>query len=762
MLLFLGIITPTYYMDVDIINMQTSNNSRAQVIIIGAGAITQQWHLPILMGRSDFNVVGVVDKSPQTTKLIEKAYPELNVYSDVSDIDTSSYSCAIVATPVAFHYAITKDLLQKNKHVLVEKPIAFSHKEAEELVLLAESKELILSVSLYRRLYPSLSLLKNIIDNNTWGAVKSFCFNWGDFYSWSASSLGNMKKELAGGGVLMDLGPHALDWLCYLFGEKIKLLSYKDDALSGIETDCQLQLEFESPERTIEGSLMLSRIRSLGGDLIIYCDNATLRLSVGERFKVKIEPLSKSQSPRADVVVEYEAANALDVKEEWFETFAKEHDDFVHAINNSQPAKLSGRSVLPAAKIIDECYQSKAQQSFTWSQTNLFDVPGLTDINSIFITGASGFVGGRLVEVLAENTDITIYAGVNNPNNATRISRYNVNMVQFDLNDAEQLTRVLNGCDAVVHCAVGTAYGDNDLIYRTTVNGTQNLLTACKQNNIKKIIHLSSLAVINMENNGKEITEQNCQPSTSQNIYAKSKLDAENLALNFAKTENLQLTILRPTTIYGPFSPLFKVGAGKQAINNGVVLTNSSAKSPSNSVYIDNVISAILQVLANNSTIDDSVFFVNDDDSMTYEHFYGYFTEQFNQKLALTNNHPGNNHSTEVGTFKLLLSELKGILTSKELRKLALKLYNTEKIGFPLRWTVSKFPAFEDKLRDSNGLVFKQKSKINASQVQIDASTDSLVSMRLFKNSYPLYTYIDRDKALSLTADWVKFSSTRT
>jgi predicted dehydrogenase/nucleoside-diphosphate-sugar epimerase len=736
-----------------------TNITRTNVIIVGAGAITQQWHLPILLGRDDINVVGVIDKSILTCEVIKKAYPNIKVFQDFECIDNNTYACAIVATPAAFHFDITKQLLQDGKHVLVEKPIALNHNQAKELVELAEDNELILSVSLYRRLYPSLNLLKELVQNETWGEVESFNFNWGDFYSWSASTLGNMKKELAGGGVLMDLGPHALDWLSFIFPDGMKLESYKDDALTGIETDCELNLSCTHKESEIKGKVLLSRIRSLGGDLTIHCTQADLNLSVGERFSVQIIPKADDSKQSSTVVLNYSCKNSKVANtEEWFETFGKEHVDFFDAINSGQQAALSGRSALAAAKIIDECYLSKDKHQHEWSNTNWLPIPDLSAIKSVFITGASGFVGGRLVEILAENTNLTIYAGVNNPNNATRISRYNVNMVQFDLNNPHQLTSILANCDAVVHCAVGTTYGDNDLIYKTTVGGTQNLLDACKQNNIKKIVHLSSLAVVEMNNNGQVISETTCQPAIPNDIYSKSKLDAEKLALAFAKEQGLDLTILRPTTIYGPYAPLFKVGAGKQAINSGVLLQEASANSPSNSVYIDNVISAILHVLSSKPEQENNVFFINDDDPTSYKDFYGYFASSFSRPLKIDTQIRFNVAPVSTNSFKVIAGEMKRVFMSNEMRKLALKFYNSEKVGLPIRWLVVKLPKLEDKLRDSSGPVFI-KTTVSSSQLpQVDASTSSLVSMSLFKDCYPAYSALQRAKTFELTADWLRFS----
>jgi nucleoside-diphosphate-sugar epimerase len=568
----------------------------------------------------------------------------------------------------------------------------------------------------------------------------------------------------------MDLGPHALDWLCFLFGEKISLNQYSDDAKSGIETDCHLQLAFMYKRRKLKGDVLLSRIRALGGDLIVECEHATLKLSVGERFKVDVQP-KKTDDQKASndsfESVSYQASQPNIYNEDWFETFAKEHDDFANAIMSKVEPELSAESVLPAAKIIDECYASKKQLDFDWASTSHMPWPAISGLKRIFISGASGFVGGRIVEVLTEASDVSIVAGVNNPNNATRLSRYELEIAKCDLNDFESLNRAIKGCDAVIHCAVGTAYGDDALIYKTTVEGTKNLLNASLNNGVKKFIHMSSLAAIDMENAKGVLDETSCTESTSQDIYAKSKLAAEKAVLEHAQTTNLDVTILRPTTIYGPYSPLFKIGAGKQSVTNGIQLSASHARSPSNSIYIDNVVLAVMHILNAlpkeaplHKSPSVAVYFLNDDDGFNYQDFYAYFTKSFNCPLKITQN-PTLQKSIsnkEKSHISAIFSETKSIIASKEMRKLLLKTYNSKTIGLPARWLLNKFPKLEDKFRDSRGPVFLQKSKPKQTPTQIESSTEASVSINKFKNDFPTYSALSRNESLDLTEKWIRFS----
>ena len=73
----------------------------------------------------------------------------------------------------------------------------------------------------------------------------------GGFYDWPAATLGNMRKDWAGGGVLIDFGSHLLDLLHFLFDGPGEVLDYRDNAWGGIEADCLLALRFSTRHKKL-------------------------------------------------------------------------------------------------------------------------------------------------------------------------------------------------------------------------------------------------------------------------------------------------------------------------------------------------------------------------------------------------------------------------------------------------------------------------------------------------------------------------------
>src|SRR5262249_33867707 len=122
-------------------------------------------------------------------------------------------------------------------------------------------------------------------------------------------------------------------------------------------------------------------------------------------------------------------------------------------------------------------------------------VPRQRRAGRVLVTGASGFIGCRAVEILRLQQGWDVRALVHTPTAAARLARLDVEMVQADLSSPADLRRVLDGCDAVVHCAVGTAYGRRRAVFDVTVGGTRRLAEAALAAGVRRFVHLSTIAV---------------------------------------------------------------------------------------------------------------------------------------------------------------------------------------------------------------------------------------------------------------------------
>jgi len=143
---------------------------------------------------------------------IKKAYTDYREMAQDGEIDAIS-----VCTPNAFHFPIAKEMVEKGKSILVEKPMGVNAGECEELTKLAETKRVVLASGHMWRFHPDVILARKAIESGLLGKIvktKSYGIhvNWGPT-GWF------LEKELARGGALIDMGVHAIDTTRFLLGD---------------------------------------------------------------------------------------------------------------------------------------------------------------------------------------------------------------------------------------------------------------------------------------------------------------------------------------------------------------------------------------------------------------------------------------------------------------------------------------------------------------------------------------------------------------
>src|SRR5262249_3241078 len=150
----------------------------------------------------------LVDRDLARAKSLAAAYPVGAVLSDAAHLSRELADAAILCTPPFHHAPGSIDLLRKGLHVMVEKPMATSAADAEAMVRAAEEAGASLVVTVFRRLLPSTRLLRGLLDAELLGRPLAFDVEEGEVYNWPTATLGNMRRDLAGGGVLIDFGSH--------------------------------------------------------------------------------------------------------------------------------------------------------------------------------------------------------------------------------------------------------------------------------------------------------------------------------------------------------------------------------------------------------------------------------------------------------------------------------------------------------------------------------------------------------------------------
>jgi nucleoside-diphosphate-sugar epimerase len=233
------------------------------------------------------------------------------------------------------------------------------------------------------------------------------------------------------------------------------------------------------------------------------------------------------------------------------------------------------------------------------------------------ITGASGFLGGRLAQRLLQE-GYPVRCLVRASSDTSKLEQIGVQIAVGDLTRAASLARAVQGCNYVFHCgALVSDWATTGEIVQTNVAGTRSLLEASVDASVRRFIHFSTTDVYGHPN-APAIDESFAQ-ARFRNWYAQTKLSAEAEVRRAERAHALEAVILRPATVYGPGSTDV-VGEIARAIRARNMLLVDGGRAVAGLCYVDNLMDAALLALRHESAPGEA-FNVSDGLGVTWKEF---------------------------------------------------------------------------------------------------------------------------------------------
>jgi 2-alkyl-3-oxoalkanoate reductase len=201
------------------------------------------------------------------------------------------------------------------------------------------------------------------------------------------------------------------------------------------------------------------------------------------------------------------------------------------------------------------------------------------------VTGATGFIGGRIALALRER-GLEVRGLVRDPQKAAFLREQGVELAQGDMEDVASLRRALEGVERVYHtAAVVGDWPDPAHTRRVNVDGTRELLEASVAAGVRRVVHISSLAVYgNKHHHG---TDESA-PYRYGDTYTDAKIESELVVNAFQQAGKIETVRLRPGFVYGPGDRLLIPKIREALLGKKFMFVGDGSKQM-NCVFIDDL-----------------------------------------------------------------------------------------------------------------------------------------------------------------------------
>ena len=201
------------------------------------------------------SLAAICDTAPLNLRLLRSALPKVKMYDDYQlMMESEDLDLIVVTTPVFLHHRMAMTALKKGIAVFMEKPLALNGEESFELA--SASGKITTCVGYCRRFMATYQMAKHLLETEKLGKALSFGSHMFVTQNMDESTGWQYDPKKSGGGVLMDLGSHALDMVHFLLGD-VHTVSARALATmsSGAETSAHVDLELRNG---INGSMDVS------------------------------------------------------------------------------------------------------------------------------------------------------------------------------------------------------------------------------------------------------------------------------------------------------------------------------------------------------------------------------------------------------------------------------------------------------------------------------------------------------------------------
>ena len=331
-----------------------ASRSRVRVGIVGCGAVTERLHIPAVLSAPGATLEALVDPAPGRAGALAARFRAPRAMTSIDSL-AGAVDVAILALPNSLHLDAARRLSAAGVHLLIEKPMARTSAECRDILRAATEANVVLGIAHVRRYFPSYRLVRDIVQSGVLGTLRRIDVREGAPYRWPVLSDLPFNREAAGGGVLIDVGPHVFDLLRWWCGEW-DVTSYEDDAWGGVEANCRIQLR---NRQGCAATVELSRTRDLRNTIVLEGELATLEVGLGYEAEIDLRPKGATTT----LLGRARPATPMPpiIPDAWsmVSAFVDQIEQMVHAVQGRSSRIVSGDDGLAAVAMCEQCYDNR-------------------------------------------------------------------------------------------------------------------------------------------------------------------------------------------------------------------------------------------------------------------------------------------------------------------------------------------------------------------------------------------------------------------
>ena len=324
---------------------------KVKVAVIGCGVIAD-FHVKALNAIDDCEIAGVYGNLPEQCKEFAEKY-NLKVFTSMEEVFSSDCDMITLCTPSGTHAEISVNAMKRGKHVIVEKPLALTGEECDEIIETEKATGKICAPISQLRYSDNVRQVKKAVEAGKFGKL-TLCSVYMKFYRSESYYAGSWRgtKKMDGGGALMNQGIHGIDILRYIVGNVKSVQAKVSTLVHNIEVEdtAVAAIEFDRGALgVIEGAT--SVMPGYPRRLEICGEKGSLAMEEDAIVKVDVPDLDLKISKN-------DAENFKDPAAFSFEGHRRQFNNIINAVLGKEKLEYTSKDAAETVKLILSIYKS--------------------------------------------------------------------------------------------------------------------------------------------------------------------------------------------------------------------------------------------------------------------------------------------------------------------------------------------------------------------------------------------------------------------